>query len=298
MAKPFVKWAGGKGKLLSTLEANLPLDFNKQQEVTYIEPFVGGGAMLFYMLEKYPNIRRIIINDINLGLINCYRTIKDNHKALISELTQLHNKFYELESIEEKRSLYYSLRDEYNMIPVDERNTIRTAALFVFFNRTCFNGLYRENNQGNFNVPYGKYVRPNICNEQVVTDAHNVLQHVEILHGNYANVLGLVDWNEYNFFYLDPPYRPLLKAKNFKQYTMNAFGDQEQEELKGFCDIINNHRGYFMLSNSNSILESGVNYFEDLYNRYNVQQINAPRRINAYAQGSQMATEILVKNYD
>ena len=234
MAKPFVKWAGGKGKLLPTLEANLPLDFNKQQEVTYIEPFVGGGAMLFYMLEKYPNIRRIIINDINLGLINCYRTIKDNHKALISELSQLHNKFYELESIEEKRCLYYSLRDEYNMIPVDERNTIRTAALFVFFNRTCFNGLYRENNQGNFNVPYGKYVRPNICNEQVVTDAHNVLQHVEILHGNYANVLEFVDWNEYNFFYLDPPYRPLLKANNFKQYTMNAFGDQEQEELKGF----------------------------------------------------------------
>lgn len=95
MAKPFVKWAGGKGKLLPTLEANLPLDFNKQKEVTYIEPFVGGGAMLFYMLEKYPNIRRIIINDINLGLINCYRTIKDNHKVLISELSQLHNQFYE-----------------------------------------------------------------------------------------------------------------------------------------------------------------------------------------------------------
>ena len=260
MAKPFVKWAGGKGKLLPTLEANLPLDFNKQQEVTYIEPFVGGGAMLFYMLEKYPNIRRIIINDINLGLINCYRTIKDDHGALISELSQLHNKFYELESIEDKRSLYYSLRDEYNMIPVDERNTIRTAALFVFFNRTCFNGLYRENNQGNFNVPYGKYVRPNICNEQVVTDAHNVLQHVEILHGNYANVLEFVDWNEYNFFYLDPPYRPLLKANNFKQYTMNAFGDQEQEELKEFCDIIHNHRGYFMLSNSNSIFNSSLKF--------------------------------------
>lgn len=298
MAKPFVKWAGGKGKLLPTLQSNLPTDFYIQQEITYIEPFVGGGAMLFYILENHPNIRRTIINDINLGLISCYRKIQNNHQELIHELRQLHNAFYELETIEERRNLYYRLREEYNLIPVNARNTIRTAALFVFFNRTCFNGLYRENYNGNFNVPYGRYIRPNICNEQVILDAHNALQRVEILHGNYTNVLENVDWNEYNFFYLDPPYRPLLGAKNFNQYTMNAFNDPEQENLRQFCDVIHENGGYFMLSNSDSEIEEGVSYFEKLYNGFNVQHIRAPRRINAYAQGTQMTTEILVKNFD
>lgn len=298
MAKPFVKWAGGKGKLLPILDANLPADLREQQEVTYIEPFVGGGAMLFYMLEHYPNIRRAIINDINPALINCYRRIKNNHVSLIRELRSLHNSYYGVETQEERRALYYAYRDEYNLVTTHRRNTIRAAALFVFLNKTCFNGLYRENNQGQFNVPYGRYVvRPTICNEQVINAAHEALKNVEILLGDYADVNQFLNWNEYNLFYFDPPYRPLLGSNNFKQYTSNAFNDPEQEALKNYCDDIQAHGCYFMLSNSDSEVESGVSYFEQLYDGYNIQHIFAPRTINAFVPGVEMATEILVKNY-
>ena len=137
MAKPFVKWAGGKGKLLDILEANLPHDMNTQQSITYIEPFVGGGAMLFNMLATHSNVRRAIINDINPALINCYNNIKDKPHQLIRELRRLDKAFYALECHEQRRNLYYAYRDEYNCIPVNARNTIRSAALFIFFNKTC-----------------------------------------------------------------------------------------------------------------------------------------------------------------
>ena len=297
MVKPFVKWAGGKGKLLRILEANLPTGFIEHEAVTYIEPFVGGGAMLFHMLENYPNINRVIINDINPALINCYRSIRDNHIALINELKIIHEAYYKINTLEGRRNLYYSLREEYNQMPVEERNTIRSASLFLFFNKTCFNGLYRENNQGGFNVPMGRYVNPTICNEQVITQAHVALQNVEIRLGNYANIMQLINWEEYNFFYFDPPYRPLLGANNFRQYTRNSFGDPEQETLKAFCDEVHRHGGHFMLSNSDSEKEPGVSYFEELYEGYDVERIFAPRTINAFVPGVQMATEILVKNY-
>lgn len=297
MVKPFVKWAGGKGKLLRVLEANLPPDFYEQQAITYIEPFVGGGAMLFYMLEHYPNINRIIINDINPALVNCYYKIRDNHIELIEGLKVLHDAYFEIKTQEGRKELYYRLRQEYNQMAVAERNTIRAATLFIFFNKTCFNGLYRENNRGGFNVPIGRYVRPTICNEQVIRDAHFALQNVEIRLGNYADIMELVNWNEYNFFYFDPPYRPLLGANNFRQYTRNTFGDLEQEALKVFCDVIHQHGGHFMLSNSDSEIEPGVSYFEDLYKGYDVEHIFAPRTINAFVPGVQMTTEILIKNY-
>lgn len=297
MAKPFVKWAGGKGKLLSTIEANLPASFKDQAEVTYIEPFVGGGAMLFFMLEKYTNIHKAIINDINPALINCYRKIKDNHSTLIKELLKLEQAYYELELHEERKKLYYAYRDEYNLIPVRERRTIRAAALFIFFNKTCFNGLYRENSQGNFNVPFGKYIHPTICNEEVINHTHDLLQNVEILCGNYSNVVDIINWNDYNFFYFDPPYRPLLGENNFTQYTFNDFNDPEQEALKKFCDNITAHNAHFILSNSDSESEPGISYFENLYDGYQVQRILAPRTINAFVPGVQITTEILVKNY-
>lgn len=297
MATPFVKWAGGKRKLIHILEENLPKDLDKKHGLTYIEPFVGGGAMLFYMLAKHPNIRRAIINDVNSALINCYRKIKCNHKSLIGELQKLHNDFHKLQSQSEKKEFYYSLREDYNAIPVDNRNTIRAAALFLFFNKTCFNGLYRENSQGNFNVPYGRYVNPTICNEQVILDVHDALQRVEICQGDYSRMLDKVRWSDYNFFYLDPPYRPLLGSNNFRQYTKNAFGDSEQEELKRFCDVVSEHKGHFMLSNSDSESAPGVSYFEELYHGYEVQRISAPRTINAFVPGVQIVTEILVKNY-
>lgn len=297
MAKPFVKWAGGKRKLLPVLDQNLPEDFKGKQKVTYIEPFVGGGAMFFYMLENHSNIQRVIINDINPALINCYRKIQCNHKELIEELKTLQTEFYRADNKEGRKSIYYERRKEYNKILPTERNSLRAAALFIFFNKTCFNGLYRENNRGDFNVPFGRYVHPNICQEQCINEAHEALKTVEILDGEYSNVLELIDWNEYNLFYFDPPYRPLLGSNNFKQYTKNAFNDSEQEELKEFCDIVNSKGGHFLLSNSDSETEPGKNYFEELYKYYNFQRIMAPRIINAIAAKRIHTKEILIKNY-
>ena len=270
MARPFVKWAGGKGKLLSTLNDNLPADFYIQPAVTYFEPFVGGGAMLFHMLDHYPNINRVVINDINPALVNCYRRIQNNHLPLIRELKLLQDAFYSHQTNDERRAFYYELRDEYNR--VSSRLTIRAAALFIFFNKTCFNGLYRENSLGKFNVPYGRYLHPTICNEEIILNAHNALQIVEINLGEYTDVIRKINWDEYNFFYFDPPYRQLLGFNNFKQYTLNAFNDPEQEALKLFCDRINEHGGRFLLSNSDSELEPGVSYFDRLYEGVNGNQ--------------------------
>ncbi len=297
MGRPFIKWAGGKGKLLSVLEQNLPSDIYTKKDVTYIEPFVGGGAMLFNVLERFPNFRRVIINDINPALINCYRKIQRNHRSLIRELTRIEKSYYAVQTQEQRRALYNAYRDEYNQIPVRKRRTIWAAALFIFFNKTCFNGLYRENSRGGFNVPFGRYANPTICNEQVINDAHIALQNVEILCGDYAEIVSHIDWDGYNLFYLDPPYRPLLGASNFRQYTKNPFGDPEQEALKSFCDMVNANGGHFLLSNSDSETEPGVSYFENLYSEYDIQHIYAPRTINAFVPGVEKVTEILIRNY-
>lgn len=253
--------------------------------------------MLFNMLANHKNIKRAVVNDINPALINCYRKIKNHHGALISELKKIQSAFYELDEIEHRRAIYYAYRDEYNIIPVHDRNTVRAAALFIFFNKTCFNGLYRENSKGGFNVPFGRYKHPTICNEDVLNEVHEVLQRVEILLGDYANVLHQIDWDDYNLFYLDPPYRPLLGSNSFKQYTMNNFDDPQQEELKLFCDEVNRHKARFLLSNSDSEIEPGVNYFENLYDGYHIQRVCAPRTINAFVPGVESATELLIKNY-
>lgn len=298
MAKPFLKWAGGKGKILRTLEQKLPPEFLLQGAVTYIEPFCGGGAMLFHMLAAYPNINRAIINDVNPALINCYRRIKYNHIALIRKLRHFEDLYYGNVTQEEKRAFYNACRVEYNNIPVGRRNTIHAAALFIFFNRTCFNGLYRENRRGGFNVPFGRYIQPKICNERVIIEAHDVLQRVEIYLGGYGDVLQYVNWDDYNFFYLDPPYRPLYNTINFNSYSLQNFGDAQQENLKAMCDVISEHGGLFLLSNSDSELEPGVNYFKQLYNQYHFERVLAPRNINVHVAKREKTTEVLIRNYE
>lgn len=298
MAKPFVKWAGGKGWLLPTIEANLPADFNERRAVTYFEPFVGGGAMLFHMLKNHTNIKKAVINDINPALINCYKKIQNNHISLLHELKKISDEYYSYQQIDDKKAYYYQLRYEYNELDITQRNSIRAASLFIFFNKTCFNGLYRENFQGKFNVPYGKYVHPTICNERVIQEAHEALDGVKIMCGDFCNTMKAVDWADYHLFFLDPPYRPLLGENNFKQYTMNSFDDKEQESLKEFCKYINISGSHFILCNSNSEIVPGVGYFEQLYSEFNVHHIQAPRKINAYRPGVQMISEVFITNYE
>ena len=250
-AKPFVKWAGGKGNLLNILESQLPADFDSNTEVTYIEPFVGGGAMLFHMLTTHLNIRRVVINDINKDLIRCYQLVKENPLTLIELLRPFEQRYYALD--EDKRRIYfYDVRDEYNNaeLTADQR-----AAFLIFLNHTCFNGLYRENASGSFNVPFGRYKKPKICNADVIMADHEVLKRVDIYCGDYKDVFSHLG-KGYNFVYLDPPYRPLLGTANFKQYSKSGFGDPEQVELKAFCDRLTTSARYLLHDTSMHTLKN------------------------------------------
>ena len=295
-AKPFVKWAGGKGNLLQKLEALLPTDFDDLENITYIEPFVGGGAMLFYMLQRHKCIRRAVINDINADLIRCYQLIANEPRILIDRLKKIENSFYNLD-FPSRKELFYDYRDQYNSEGVhpDER-----AALFIFLNHTCFNGLHRVNAAGKFNVPYGRYKKPVICNEELIMADHCLLNSVELVirqPGDYKLVRQNISRNHPNFVYFDPPYRPLSATSSFKEYSNNPFEDRQQEELKQFCDRLSAQNCLIMQSNSDSKTENGDSYFEELYLGYRFDRIMAPRFINANGEKREKQTEVVIRNF-
>ena len=296
VAKPFVKWAGGKGNLLQKLEALLPTDFDDLENVTYIEPFVGGGAMLFHMLHHHKCIRRAVINDINSDLIRCYQLIANDPQILIDRLRNIEKDYFDVD-LPARKELFYAYRDQYNSegIHPDER-----AALFIFLNHTCFNGLYRVNTAGKFNVPFGRYKKPVICNEELIMADHQLLTSVELVirqSGDYKLIRQNLSRNNTNFVYFDPPYRPLNNTSYFKEYSNSPFGDRQQEELKLFCDRLSDQNCLIMLSNSDSKNENGESYFENLYEGYNFERVYAPRSINAFPDKRVKLTEVVIRNY-
>ena len=277
--KPFIKWAGGKGNLLQEMEKLLPANFDELENVTYIEPFVGGGAMLFHMLNHHKCIKRAVINDINPDLIQCYKLITKTPKVLIDKLSIIEKNYYSVE-FSARKDLYYGYRDQYNRegIHPDER-----AALFIFLNRTCFNGLYRVNATGKFNVPYGQYKKP----------VELIIQQP----GDYKFIRQNLSRDNVNFVYIDPPYRPLGNTSSFKGYSNSPFGDKQQEELKIFCDRLLNQNCLIMQSNSDSKTENGESYFDALYEGYDIQRISATRFINAYPEKRMKLKEVIIRNY-
>ena len=287
-AKPFIKWVGGKGQLIEQLDALLPSDFDKLNDVTYIEPFVGGGAMFFYMLQRYSNIKHAIINDINQNLTNCYWAVKDFPEQLIKSLSIIESEYLALQNDEERRSFFMKCRDSYNG---KKNDFIENATLFIFLNKTCFNGLYRVNKKGLFNVPFGKYKKPKICDSETIRKDSELLQKVEILNGDFEKTFGYAKGN--TFFYFDPPYRPLSNTSSFTDYTKDSFNDDSQVRLKEFCDRINNDGYKFMLSNS----DGKDNFFDTLYSNYEIDRVFASRCINSNGQKRGKLTEILVHNY-
>ena len=296
VTKPFVKWAGGKGNLLQKLEALLPTDFDDLENVTYIEPFVGGGAMLFHMLQRHKCITRAVINDINADLIRCYQLIANDPQILIDRLKNIEKNYYSVD-FPARKELFYAYRDQYNSegINPDER-----AALFIFLNHTCFNGLYRVNAAGKFNVPYGRYKKPVICNEELIMADHHLLNSVELVirqPGDYKLVRQNLSRNHPNFVYFDPPYRPLSTTSSFKEYSNNPFEDRQQEELKHFCDRLSAQNSLIMQSNSDSKMEDGNSYYEALYEGYDIQRVLAQRFINADPEKRKKLTEVVIRNY-
>ena len=292
-AKPFIKWVGGKGQLLEQLDAQLPANFENWNDVTYIEPFVGGGAMLFYMLQQYPNIRRAVINDVNSDLTTCYRTVRDMPEQLITSLMEIQNAYNELESEEGRKEFFLAVRDRYN-----EKNLepLENTTKFFFLNRPCFNGLYRVNKRGLFNVPFGKYTNPQICDPATIRKDSELLQHVEILTGDFEETFNYAQGN--TLFYFDPPYRPLSDTSSFNDYSKEAFNDDAQIRLKEYCDHIHDAGFHFMLSNSDCKGKNEEdNFFDVLYGAYQIERVWASRSINSNPNKRGKLTEILVHNY-
>ena len=292
-AKPFIKWVGGKGQLIEQLEAKLPADFDNWDDATYIEPFVGGGAMLFYMLQQQPNIKYAVINDINSDLITCYKTVRDNVEELIPALQDIQAQYYALQDMGAKREMFMAVRQRYNEKNLDP---IENTAKFFFLNRTCFNGLYRVNKKGLFNVPCGKYMQPQICDEDTLRTDSELLKRVEILEGDFENTLLYAQGK--TLFYFDPPYRPLSDTSSFNDYTKEAFNDDSQVRLKEFCDKVVADGHSFMLSNSDCKGKNEAdNFFDVLYADYYIDRVMASRNVNANGAKRGKISEILVRNY-
>lgn len=291
-AKPFLKWAGGKTQLISDIEKSIPKSVI-DSKFTYIEPFVGSGAVLFWILNSFPKLEKAIINDINEDLINTYRTITSRPTELISILEILQNEFHSLEGNEENKKLYYyQKRELYNKRKEEQSGQ---AALFIFLNRTCFNGLYRVNRKNEYNVPMGGYKKPTICDKENIFAVSEALQKVEILCGDFEKTLNHTEKN--TLFYFDPPYKPLSETSNFNSYAKDEFNDNEQVRLKNFCSQLDRLNHSWILSNSD-VKNKNANdsFFDDLYSDYTIQRIDARRNINANPNKRGTLKELLITN--
>jgi len=296
-ARPFLKWAGGKGQLLSQLDALLPLEL-KEQEFTYIEPFVGGGAMLFHMLQQFPLIKRVIINDVNSYLIKTYQVIKNTPDALIERLAETEKQYFALADEEAKKNYYLQARTFFNEEQLDD---IDRAKYLIFLNRTCFNGLYRVNAKGKFNVPFGRHLHPTICNADVIKADSQALNRVDaiILEGDFEQTIEYIG-DGLNFFYFDPPYRPLNATSSFNSYAKEEFNDNEQIRLRDYCSKLNHNPDVkWMLSNADCSAKNAEDtFFENIYHDFHIHRVYASRAINANPSKRGKLTELLIKNYD
>lgn len=290
-AKPFVKWAGGKTQLLDEVKKSLPANLHQLDNLTYIEPFVGGGAVLFWILQEYPNIGRAIINDINEELICTYRVIKNDVNNLIHQLELIQTQYLSL-TTEERKTFFLEKRSLFN---TKNKSDIETASLFIFLNRTCFNGLYRVNSKGEFNVPHGKYVNPRICDKDNLLAVSELLQRVEIMCGDFAETEKFASVN--SIYYLDPPYKPLSETSSFTSYSKDGFDDSEQVRLRDFCARISQNNAIFIASNSDPIENrTGESFFEQIYYQFKIKRVYATRLINANPNNRGFVSEIMISN--
>ncbi len=293
-AKPFIKWVGGKGQLLPAFAALLPEHLARWENFTYIEPFIGGGAMLFFMLQTYPNIGRAVINDLNPDLIKAYRIVKDSPERLIQALAAIQKEYLNITEEEKRKEFYLEARKRFNHGNLSD---VDNTMYLIFLNKTCFNGLYRVNSKGEFNVPFGRYKNPRIFDEEIIYVDSELLQKVEILHGDFEQTERYVSEN--TFVYFDPPYRPLDATSSFNSYAKESFDDREQIRLKEYADRLSAKRCWLMLSNSDGRGRHAENtFFDDLYKDYLIERVYASRSVNVNPEKRGPLTELLIRNYD
>ena len=271
LVRPFLKWAGGKRQLLNVLKEHLPKKYK-----TYYEPFVGGGAFLFDLQPK-----NAVINDSNGELINCYRIIRDSVEELIEDLGRHKNQedyYYKMRGLDRKRSF-------------EKKTPVQRASRIIYLNKTCYNGLFRVNSRGQFNVPFGRYKNPNILDEAVLRAVSNYLNenHVEILNKDFEKAVETA--RKGDFIYFDPPYDPVSDTASFTGYDINGFNRHEQERLKNTVDELDKRGCYVLLSNAYT------DFIVDLYKDYERVRVSAIRAINSNAKKRGRVDEILVKNY-
>ena len=293
--KPILKWAGGKTQLLADISNAYPDGFGDTIN-KFVEPFVGGGAVLFDVLSKY-QLEEVYISDINAELINMYIMVRDHIDELIEILSEYQRDYIALDT-EGRKDYYYNKRDEYNLLIQNGQSQegVESATLFIFLNRTCFNGLYRANRSGLFNVPTGDYANPLICNEANLRAVSEALVNVQIVCADYSASINHIDQN--TLVYLDPPYRPLKGRDSFTSYTEQDFDDSCQKALAGFIEEIDARGAYIILSNSDpKNVDPDDDFFDDLFADYDIQRINAKRRINRNSDHRGYITELLIKNY-
>ena len=296
-AKPFLRWAGKKTQLTKQLIPESFPNYLSEEEFTYVEPFVGSGAMLFWVAANFPLMKRAIINDLNEDLINAYRWLSTNPELIIYLLKDIEMDYHRLfGNVEAQKEFYLKKREIYNQ---KEVSLSEMASLFIFLNRTCFNGLYRVNvKTGNLNVPFGVPGKPTICDTQNLLLVGDLLSRVEIVCGDFWNTVEMTDPK--SFFYIDPPYKPLKETQKALSYTRSDFNDLEQVRLRDFCKELSSKGHLFMLSNSD--VEGGgetmnKNFLESLYGDFKVDRISVRRHISADPSKRGNISELLIKNY-
>lgn len=304
-AKPFLKWAGGKRQLLEQFEEIYPSDLKKNKIENYVEVFLGGGAVFFELIKKY-DFEQIVLNDLNKELIMTYKVVRDDVDSLIIELKKLEENFLRLDEQEDRKEFYYSIRTKLNESKdsTDFENlnkaSILHSAYFIFLNRTCFNGLYRVNKSGYFNVPFGKYKNPTICDEENLNNVSEALQDVVLISKDFEYTEKYIDNN--SFVYFDPPYRPLTTSSSFQSYCRNGFGDSGQERLAEFYKHLTEMYpgAKLMLSNSNpKNADENDDFFVNLYNhaRIRINEVLAGRAINSRASKRGKISELVMVNF-
>ena len=299
--RPFLKWAGGKSQLLAEFSRCLPGHALKTGEITrYVEPFVGGGAVFFSLVPRFPFTGSVIC-DINEELVLVYRVIRSSLPRLAGELAALSSEYRAL-SGPGQEAYYYGVRDAFNR----ERETagsgrsparrIRRAAQIIFLNHTCYNGLFRVNKSGGFNVPFGRYRNPEILNYQNLEGAAALLSRTRILCGDFTRCRSVAD--DRTFVYLDPPYRPLNATSSFTSYAKGGFFEKDQERLAVFFRELDKKGAYVMLSNSDPASENpGDAFFDELYDGFTIRRVPARRMINCNGARRGNISELLITNY-
>lgn len=269
---PVLKWVGGKRQLLPEIDRSLPQSF-----ATYYEPFLGGGAVLFHLQPA-----NAVVNDINAELINVYEVIRSDCDGLLADLRKHRNEaeyFYQLRQKDRDRQEYKKL------------SAVERASRILYLNKTCYNGLYRVNRRGQFNVPFGRYKNPNFINEKALKAVHRYFNRASLTFKCGDFVAAVQDSEAGDFVYFDPPYDPVSASSNFTAYARGGFGRKEQMRLKQLCDELSRKKVSFLLSNS------ATEFILDLYGDYQINIVQARRAVNVKADSRGEVDEVLIKNY-